>query len=137
MGTMLLTRTLKMIPMMMTLKIRKRKRHEEYEQEESEKLHMEDLTEAQQHLEECAIGTQCLDADMKCKNLGTEFCIAEDQFSCAPAPVGGCLPTNAPAPNAQDEEVHCNTIKAQFKAAGCCPHAQGNNSKSAQIATRP
>jgi len=52
-------------------------------------------------IEECATGTQCLDAtDMKCKDLGTTFCIAEDQFSCAPVPASGHCNEFGAAPGA-------------------------------------
>merc|ERR1711871_1828711 len=61
----------------------------EHEQEEADAMTKAELGYGNE-IEECATGTQCLDAtDMKCKNLGKTFCIAEDQFSCAPVPASG------------------------------------------------
>merc|ERR1711871_1047305 len=61
----------------------------EHEQDEADAMTKAELGYGNE-IEECATGTQCLDAtDMKCKDLGTEFCIAEDQFSCAPVPASG------------------------------------------------
>jgi hypothetical protein len=52
-------------------------------------------------IEQCATGTQCLDAtDMQCKDLGTTFCIAHDQFSCAPVPASGHCAEFGAAPGA-------------------------------------
>merc|ERR1711871_1073516 len=61
----------------------------EHEQEEADAMTKAELGYGNE-IEECATGTQCLDAtDMKCKNLDKTFCIAEDQFSCAPVPASG------------------------------------------------
>merc|ERR1719313_2853085 len=61
----------------------------EHEQEEADAMTKAELGYGNE-IEECATGTQCLDAtDMKCKNLGKTFCIASDQFSCAPVPASG------------------------------------------------
>jgi len=61
----------------------------EHEQEEADAMTKAELGYGNE-IEECATGTQCLDGvTMKCKELGTEFCIASDQFSCAPVPASG------------------------------------------------
>merc|ERR1719313_3065535 len=72
----------------------------EHEQEEADAMTKAELGYGNE-IEECATGTQCLDAtDMKCKDLGTTFCIAEDQFSCAPVPASGHCNEFGAAPGA-------------------------------------
>merc|ERR1711871_465504 len=72
----------------------------EHEQDEADAMTKAELGYGNE-IEECATGTQCLDAtDMKCKDLGTEFCIAKDQFSCAPVPASGHCNEFGAAPGA-------------------------------------
>merc|ERR1719454_1771903 len=72
----------------------------EHEQDEADAMTKAELGYGNE-IEECATGTQCLDAtDMKCKDLGTTFCIAEDQFSCAPVPASGYCNEFGAAPGA-------------------------------------
>merc|ERR1719506_651532 len=72
----------------------------EHEQDEADAMTKAELGYGNE-IEECATGTQCLDAtDMKCKDLGTTFCIAEDQFSCAPVPASGHCNEFGAAPGA-------------------------------------
>merc|ERR1719331_3089748 len=72
----------------------------EHEQNEADAMTKAELGYGNE-IEECATGTQCLDAtDMKCKDLGTTFCIAEDQFSCAPVPASGHCNEFGAAPGA-------------------------------------
>merc|ERR1719231_2131419 len=72
----------------------------EHEQDEADAMTKAELGYGNE-IEECATGTQCLDAtDMKCKDLGTTFCIAKDQFSCAPVPASGECAEFGAAPGA-------------------------------------
>jgi len=70
----------------------------EHEQDEADAMTKAELGYGNE-IEECETGTQCLDAtDMKCKEVPADFCIAEDQWSCAPKPASGeCLEFGAAA----------------------------------------
>merc|ERR1711966_446112 len=72
----------------------------EHEQDEADALTKSEMGYGNE-IEECATGTQCLDATtMKCLDLGTEHCIATDQFSCAPVPASGKCAEFGAAPGA-------------------------------------